>query len=96
MFLFIVGLVECLIMTVWTKWVTETRVVASGVITFVNILIWYYVLQTIVENINNVGLVLLYASGCAAGTMLSVYLFKEKDRIEAKQKKAAIPASDIV
>jgi uncharacterized protein YebE (UPF0316 family) len=90
-----IGMVECLIMTVWTRWVTETKVVASGAITFVNILIWYYVLQTIVENINNMGLVLLYAFGCAAGTMLSVYFFREKDRNTARTSRAIQTAKEI-
>lgn len=75
MMLFFVGVLEMIIVTLWTKLVVETRVVASGVITMVNILIWYYVLQAIVDDISNWRLVLLYAFGCAVGTVISTYYF---------------------
>lgn len=83
MVLFFIGVVEMLIVTAWTKAVTRTKIVASGIITMVNVLIWYYVLQTIVDNINNWSLALLYALGCALGTVVSTYYFhlKENNRI---------------
>ncbi len=75
MVLFFVGVVEMIIVTLWTKMVVETRVVASGAVTMVNILIWYYVLQKIVDDIDNWQLVFLYAFGCAVGTVISTYYF---------------------
>jgi hypothetical protein len=69
--LFIIGVVEMVIVTFWTKLVAETRVLASGLITLVNIFIWYYVLETIVNDISNWRLIVLYALGCALGTMLA-------------------------
>jgi hypothetical protein len=77
MFLFLVGAVEMVVISYWTKWVTESKVLASGVITIANVLIWYYILQTMVENINNWQLVALYALGCSAGTMLCTFLSKD-------------------
>ncbi|MFZ5364331.1 MAG: DUF5698 domain-containing protein, partial [Patescibacteria group bacterium] len=71
MVLFFVGVLEMIIITVWTKLVVKTRIFASGAITLVNVLIWYYVLQTVVDNISNWRLVLLYALGCAVGTIIS-------------------------
>ncbi len=59
------------IIAYWTKAVVESQVYISGVVTVVNILIWYYVLRTFVDDINNWYLVLFYAIGCAVGTMLS-------------------------
>lgn len=73
MMLFFIGILEMVIVTVWTKAVTKTRVLASGLITLVNIFIWYYVLQAVIEDINNWKLVLLYAVGCAIGTSLGTY-----------------------
>lgn len=64
-----------IIVTVWTKMIVETKVIASGAVTMINIFIWYYVLQVIVDDINNWKLVLLYAFGCAVGTVLSTYYF---------------------
>lgn len=80
MALFFVGVLEMIIVTLWTKLVVETRVLASGAITMVNILIWYYVLQKIVDNINNWRLVLLYALGCAIGTIISTYYFQASEK----------------
>jgi uncharacterized protein YebE (UPF0316 family) len=80
MALFFVGVLEMIIVTLWTKLVVETRVMASGAITMVNILIWYYVLQKIVDNIDNWRLVLLYALGCAIGTIISTYYFQASEK----------------
>lgn len=79
MILFLVGVLEMVIVTAWTKTVSDTKVFSSGVITFVNILIWYYVLETIVNDIGNWQLVVLYAFGCAVGTVLCMYYFRYKE-----------------
>lgn len=80
MTLFFIGVLEMIIVTLWTKMVVETRVLASGMVTMVNILIWYYVLQRIVDDINNWKLVLLYAFGCAVGTVISTYYFQRTEK----------------
>ena len=76
MTLFFVGVIEMIIVTLWTKLVVKARVLASGLVTLVNIVIWYYVLQRIVDDINNWKLVMLYALGCALGTIISTYYFQ--------------------
>ena len=82
MFLFFIGILEMLIVTAWTKFVTKTQILASGLITLVNVLIWYYVLQTIVDNINNWSVAALYALGCAIGTMVTTYYFRYQDKAD--------------
>lgn len=84
MVLFFVGVLEMIIITVWTKLVVKTRIFASGAITLVNVLIWYYVLQTVVDNISNWRLVLLYALGCAVGTIISTYYFHRDENSKSK------------
>ena len=79
MSLFFIGILEMLIVTAWTKVVTKSQIIASGAITWINILIWYYVLQTIVDNISNWKLVVLYAVGCAIGTILTTSFYKLKE-----------------
>lgn len=85
MALFFIGILEMLIVTVWTKTITNTKVLASGVVTMINILIWYYVLQAIIDDINNLRLILLYAAGCSLGTMLTTYYFSVKEKKEANR-----------
>lgn len=88
MMLFFVGVIEMIIATTWTKVVSDSQIVASGLITMVNIFIWYYVLQMIVDNINNWQLVVLYAFGCAIGTVCATMYFsrraKRAEELEAK------------
>lgn len=83
MVLFFIGIIEMLIVTLWTKMVTKTKVLASGVITMVNVLIWYYVLQKIVDNISNWHYALMYAAGCSIGTVISTYYFHLRESKEA-------------
>jgi len=87
MTLFFVGLLEMIIVTTWTKVVTRTKIIASGIITLINIFIWYYVLETIVNDINNWRLVLLYAFGCALGTMLTTFYFANREKTGQAEKK---------
>jgi len=75
MALFFIGILEMLIVTAWTKLVTKTKILASGVVTMVNVLIWYYVLQRIINDISNWQIAFKYALGCSLGTVISTYIF---------------------
>lgn len=86
--LFLVGILEMIIITVWTKVVTDTKVLASGIVTMINIFIWYYALQQIIEDISNWQLVAWYALGCSIGTAASTYYFQWKEQREAAAEKA--------
>lgn len=79
MILFFIGIVEMIIVTVWTKVVTKTQIWSSGIITLINVLVWYYVLQTIVDNINNWVVALMYALGCAVGTMVGTFFYQRQE-----------------
>lgn len=82
--LFFIGVVEMVIVTLWTRVVVEARILVSGAVTFINILIWYYVITVIVEDINNTALAVAYAAGCALGTMLvTAFPADAKTRVHA-------------
>lgn len=93
MILFFIGIVEMLIVTTWTKLVMRTRILASGAVTMVNVLIWYYVLQSIVNDINNWMLVVLYAFGCAVGTVIGTYYFSSRENKEKGEKQERFSVS---
>lgn len=86
MILFFIGVVEMVIISTWTKAVTETKIIFSGLVTLANVFIWYYVLDTIINDINNTQVIIQYASGCALGTMLSTAYFSKQ---ESKKKEIA-------
>lgn len=77
--LFFVGVLEMIIATAWTKTVTEKMLLGSRVITMINVLIWYYVLQQVVNNIQNWMVVILYALGCALGTVICTAYYRHRD-----------------
>jgi uncharacterized protein YebE (UPF0316 family) len=68
--LFFVGILEMYISAMWTKKVSQGKAIISGGITFVNILIWYFVLRTVLEHLGSLGLILVYALGCSIGTII--------------------------
>lgn len=79
MSLFLIGIVEMVVISLWTRFVSESKVVASGFISVPNIFIWYYVLQAVTTDITNIHLVTTYALGCAIGTMVTVGFFRYLD-----------------
>ena len=68
--LFFVGILEMFISAKWTKNVSQERAFISAGITYVNILIWYFVLRTVLEHLGSLGLILVYALGCSIGTYI--------------------------
>jgi len=74
MILFIVGIVEMVISALWTRYVSQGKKWIGAGITLINIFIWYYVLRTVLENINNLGIVVIYALGCSIGTFIGTSL----------------------
>jgi len=76
MILFFVGILEMMISSLWTRYVSNGRMWFAGLITFINIFIWFYVLKTVLEHLNDNRIVILYATGCAIGTVLGTRLAK--------------------
>ncbi len=68
---FAIGVVEMFIVAAWTKFVSGSQVVASGVVTFVNTLVYFYVLEALLSNVHNTSVIVAYAIGCAVGTMVA-------------------------
>ena len=93
MMLFIVGVIEMVIISTWTKVVVETKVLVSGFITVLNVLIWYYVLNKIVSDLSNWRLIVFYAIGCAIGTMISTAYFSWR---ENKKSDSSSDGSDVL
>jgi ABC-type iron transport system FetAB permease component len=94
MMLFFIGVIEMIIISTWTKVVTETKVVVSGIVTIVNVLIWYYVLQAVVNDVTNFKLVAMYAIGCAIGTMLSTAFFRLNDAKKSRKQSPRAVANE--
>jgi uncharacterized protein YebE (UPF0316 family) len=72
MLIFCIGMVEMVLATLWAKYVQEARAYASTFITVAHVFVWYYVLRTVVEQLNDVSIVMMYAAGCGIGNLLVV------------------------
>ena len=87
---FAIGVVEMFIVALWTKFVSGSQVVASGVVTFVNTLVYFYVLDALLSNVHNTPVIVAYAVGCALGTMIATsptFTMSFKKRKNVKRKK---------
>ncbi|MFH1047468.1 MAG: DUF5698 domain-containing protein [Patescibacteria group bacterium] len=89
MMLFFIGVVEMMIAAAWTRTVSSSKVLPSGAITMVNIFIWYFVLQTIIEDVTNWHVIVFYAMGCAVGTMLTTEFFSRREKARRRLRRQA-------
>ncbi len=96
MLLFFIGVLEMLIAASWTKVVSETKILMSGAITLVNIFIWYFVLSQVLEDLSNITIIVMYALGCAVGTMLATYLFDIREKKKKTRKKKTFLVKETV
>lgn len=84
MILFFIGIIEMAIAAAWTRYVSKARVASTGVITGINIFIWYYVIDQVVNHIDGWVAIIPYAGGCAIGAMLGASDPKSRARITRK------------
>lgn len=91
--MFFIGILEMAISTLWTKYVAENKVLAGTTMTMVSVLVWYFMLRVVVEDITNMSIVLSYALGCGFGTMLTLIApkwFSVTKKSRAKKAKDAV------
>lgn len=86
MILFFVGIIELVIAAYWTKAVSKANVALTGMITTVNIFIWYYVIRQVVEDLDQWHKIIPYVAGCAIGAMLGAASITDKVIHKAKRK----------
>jgi uncharacterized protein YebE (UPF0316 family) len=89
--IFLIGMAEMILNTLWAKYVAETKVFLTTSVTMIHVFIWYYVLHTVIEQINDIGIVLSYAFGCGVGTVIAFWAMEQYTRRSTarRTKKAA-------
>jgi uncharacterized protein YebE (UPF0316 family) len=70
--LFAIGVLEELIAILYYKACEKEFKYATGIFQILRVFIWYFVLRTIIENIDNLWLILSYAGGGAWGDYISL------------------------
>jgi hypothetical protein len=74
--LFFVGLVEMFIAALAVQMIVKERTVFAGVVTFVSVWIWCFLVRAI--STQGYLEILCYAFGCMSGTMLKIQITKIK------------------
>lgn len=78
---FIAGFLEMLTWSLQTKALIKDRMVNTFIFTSFAVLIWYYVVDRIAQNISSVYLMVAYVIGCSFGNCVTIKLDKYIDKI---------------
>ncbi|MEW6008225.1 MAG: DUF5698 domain-containing protein [Candidatus Omnitrophota bacterium] len=70
--IFIVGALESFFSAFNTKTIQKNRQILSFIVSVISILLWYYVIVIVVENLHHVWLILIYGCGNGIGDILSI------------------------
>jgi hypothetical protein len=80
--LFLVGVIEMIFVSALTESISQGKVLRSGLFTFINIAIWYFILRLVIDDITDISVLFIYGLGCSFGTMFKVYLTKRRKTME--------------
>lgn len=70
--LFFVGIIECFLSALHTKFLQKSKKLFCFIVSFLNILIWWYVLRIMVENLTNIYMIIVYGIGYASGNICAL------------------------
>lgn len=71
-FLFFIGIIECFFSALRYKLLQKNKQLFCMIISYTNIFIWYFMLRAVIDNINNLYLIAVYAAGYSLGDMLAI------------------------
>jgi uncharacterized protein YebE (UPF0316 family) len=76
-----VGFLEMLFWSLQTKALVKDRMFNTFIFTFISIVIWFYVVSKVAENVNNIWLMISYGVGCSFGNCLTIKIDAYIDKI---------------
>lgn len=76
--MFLVGVLEMIVVSAWTKAVASQRLWLSGILTLANVSLWYFILRIIIDYIDSLLIFGVYALGCSIGTMGEIWLARRR------------------
>ena len=75
------GFLEIFTWSLQTKSLIKNRAINTFMFTGVSVLIWYYIIENIINNLNNIWLMASYVLGCALGGVATIHLDTHMDKI---------------
>jgi len=85
--IFLVGVLESFFSAFNTKTIQNNRQILSFVASVISILLWYYVIVIVVDNLHHVWLILIYGCGNGLGDILSIRFDQWLERFSKLGKK---------
>lgn len=79
--MFIIGAIECFLSAMNTKFLQRNKKLPCFIISYANILIWYYVLRIVIDDLTNLYIINLYALGFALGDVLALLFDNYLDKL---------------
>ena len=79
--LFAIGVIECFLSALNTKFLQKNKKLLCFIVSYISILIWWFVLRLMVNDINNVAIINIYAIGFALGDVLALMFDGYLDKI---------------
>lgn len=77
----IVGILEAFLSTINSKFRQKSKQIGTFVTSFINGLVWYYLISMVIENIKNGGLIVIYATFYALGDVLGLRFDNYLDKL---------------
>lgn len=89
MLIFVIGMAEMVLSTLWARYVQDKSIAGSTSVTMIHVFVWYYVLRTFIDQIDNIMIVVAYALGCGVGNVIAIVIgeYSEKDLIRKRRPK---------
>jgi uncharacterized protein YebE (UPF0316 family) len=85
--IFLVGVLESFFSAFNTKTIQNNRQILRFVASVISILLWYYVIVIVVDNLHHVWLILIYGCGNGLGDILSIRFDQWLERFSKLGKK---------
>ncbi len=77
----IVGIIEAFGTTLNSKFRQKTKKLFSFITAFINIIIWYFIISMVIENINNAYLAVVYALFYSIGDVLGLCFDEHLEKV---------------
>lgn len=79
--IFLVGILECFLLSLNAKFLQRGKRMRCFITSFINALVWFWVISLIIDNIKNGKAVLIYGLGFGIGDVLAISVDEQIDKV---------------
>lgn len=82
--IFFIGILEDFLSSFNTKTIQRNNQLFSFLISFISVILWYYVIVIVVDNIHKFWLIVVYATGGGLGDIVTIRFDRQIQRFERR------------